>query len=300
MWATASVPSVDRQEGEPGVRSPVLGAIGQELARAVARPQGSVIVVSALIGLAVVVFGLAPAVIAVAPSAGYVPAIWAFGVGASLVVILVAASTAFLPPLLLRGADRAAFVVVCWLGAREGRRAFGRAYRAATVLRGPEAASRWLARTPVTDPLRPVRVEVLLAAGRLEEARAEADDLPARTPFEAFRQREALALVDDQLGHGFDEEALREAIDRIPPGIERIEASASLSVALARRAIPSADWSRPLTEVRASIPGSDLVVLCRDHGLTTFIVLLRRAVLPLVTLFVLMALLLSNGPPVAG
>jgi hypothetical protein len=233
-----------------------------------------------------------PRSVAIGATAG----IWFFAILGAGFFALAVAVIAFLPPLLLRGADRDAVAVHSWLGAREVRRVLGRASRAAELMGTPDAARRWLEQTAPTDEFRPIRFEALLIVGRFDEARTEAEALPDQTPLESYRRSEAIAIADDQAGLPFDEARLREAVAAIPPGMDRTEASVSLAVTLARRALPHGDWRRPLLEVRNLLPESDAVLLTRDFGLTIFDLLARRVVVPFVVLLFVLAGAMSVAP----
>jgi hypothetical protein len=275
---------------------PVFGSLGMALSEALSPLTTTVSVLAVVAAIAVAALGLSAFVIGIGPSVGYTAAIWTFAVGASLLVVLTVAAMAIVPPLLLRGRDRTAMVVHSWVGAREVHRAFGRPARVVAAIGTPELAARWLERTPPTDALRPVRFEASLFLGRLDEARAEVDRFGRRTPLEEFRYVEANALIDEQSGTPLDVPALRQAIARIPAGLDRTEAEASLAVNLARSALPDGDWRGPLIAVRPLIPGSDAAILVRDFGMTTFEVLLRRIGLPIIALIVALAVILSVAP----
>ena len=275
---------------------PVFGSLGTELSRPLARLTTIVSVVAAIIAIAIAAIWLSDVVVGMAPGVGYVTAIWAFAVGASVLVVITMAVMAIVPPLLLRGQDRIAMVVHSWVGAREVRRALGRAARIASIVGSPEETARWLERTPATDALRPLRFEAYLLLGRVDDASAEVDLLTRRTRWEEYRYAEAHAIIEEQRGIPLDEPTLRQAIARIPAGEERIEAEASLAVNLARRALPAGDWRRPLIDVRPRIPGSDAAILVRDFGLTTFEILLRRVGVPVILLIVALAIVLSLAP----
>jgi hypothetical protein len=285
-------PSRVSRTGEP---TPVFGSLGTALSRALTPIVTVVSIAAVVIAIAIAVW-LGDIAVGLEPTLGYIGAIWSFALGASILVVLTIASIAILPPLLLRGRDRAATVVHSWVGAREVRRALGRPGRIVSLIGTPSATARWLERTPATDALRPVRFEAFLLLGRIDEARAEADHFTRRTPWEEYRYLEAHALVDEQEGIALDERSLRDAIARIPPGVERTEAEASLAVNLARRALPDGDWRRPLVAVRPSVPGSDAIILVRDFGVTTFEVLLRSLGLAIIVLIGLLAIFLSFAP----
>ena len=274
----------------------MFGSLGLALSRALTPIATTVSVAAALIAIAIAALWLSGFVIGIAPGVGYAAAVWSFAAGASMLVVLTVAAMGIVPPLLLRGQDRTVTVVHSWVGAREVRRAFGRPARVVGAIGSRDDAARWLERTPPTEALRPVRFEAFIVLGRLDEARAEADRFRRRTPLEEYRYLEAHALIDEQSGIPLDVPALREAIARIPPGVERTEAEASLAVDLARSALPDGDWRGPLVAVRPLIPGSDAAILVRDFGLTTFEVLLRRIGLPIILLIVALAVILSVAP----
>lgn len=212
------------------------------------------------------------------------------------IFVLAVAVIAILPPLLLPRRDRTAFAVHSWIGAREARRAFGRAARVIGLPRDAAAVEAWLARNPATDRNRIVRVDALLLAGRLDDAGVEARLLPERSALEAYRKEEARALIADQAGGPVDEDALRAGVASVPAGIDRAEAAASLAVFRARRALPDGDWRAPLLEARAAIPGSDVRLIVADFGLPVFEILFRKAVLPFTAVLAIIGLSLTALP----
>ena len=273
--------------------APKFGSLGKALSRALS-PIVTVVSIAAVVVAIAITVWLGDLAIGLGPTVGYTGAGGA-SPWSSILVVLVIAVIAIVPPLLLRGRDRAATVVHSWVGAREVRRA--RTRRPRRDLHGtPKATARWLERTPATDALRPVRFEAFLLLGRIDEARAEADRLTRRTPWEDYRYLEAHGLVDEQEGVPLDERSLRDAIARIPPGVDRTEAEASLAVDLARRALPDGDRRRPLVAVRPSVPGSDAVILVRDFGLTTIEVLFRRLGVAIIILIGLLGIVLTLAP----
>lgn len=286
---------------DPDKQPAPIGALGRALVEVLSPIQTAVVVVTL-----VVVFGLLflamtsdaffGAVRTLGESIGTAPALLVAAILASAFFTLAVAVIAFVPPLLLRGDDREVMAVHSWIGAREVRRLLGRASRAAGLMGTPEAALRWLDATPPSDELRPIRFEALLMVGRAEEARAEADALPQRTPLESYRRLEALAMVDDQTGLPFDEVRLREAVAAVPAGIDRTEAEVSLAVTLARRALPDGDWRSPLLDVRELLPESDFVLLTRDFGLTIFDLLARKILVPFLLLFFAITLVAAITP----
>jgi hypothetical protein len=286
---------------ERGSSPAPMGSLGRALVEVLAPLQTAVVLVTLVVTFALLYLSLTAdtfidVVSEVGRRVGATAGIWFFALLAGGFFALAVAIVAFVPPLLLRGADRDAMAVHSWLGAREVRRVLGRPSRAAELMGTPDAARRWLAETPRSEELRPIRFEALLLVGRFDEARTEAEALPDGTPFESYRRSEAIAIVDDQVGLPFDEAALRAAIAAIPPGIDRTEASVSLAVTLARRALPHGDWRRPLLDVRGLLPESDAVLLTRDFGLTIFDILARRVVLPFIVLLFVLALAMTVLP----
>ena len=282
-----------------------IGSLGRAFVSVLAPIQTSVLVVTLVVtfGLLFLIAIADPfhqLVMQVGESIGAAPAIWLFAILAGALLCLDCAVVALVPPLLLRGEDRDAFAVHNWIGAREVRRAFGRASRAADVMGTPEAARRWLEQTEPTEELRPIRFEALMIIGRFEEARTEALAMLQRTPLESYRRVEALAIVDDQTGLPFDEVRLRQTIAAIAPGIDRTEATVSLAVTMARRALPDGDWRAPIVAVRGLLPESDALLLTRDFGLTIFDILARRILVPFLILFFAVAVVMTVAPALLG
>lgn len=273
----------------PSSRAPI-GSLGIVLAGLQARVQTVTLIVTTLVAI-VVAATVVPALATPVGDRFETPvALLILGLVCWAIFTVAVAVIAFLPPLLLPGRDRAVFAANSWIGAREVRRAFGRAARATGLPSDAESAEAWLARNPGADRIRFVRVDALLLAGRFDDARIEAELLPERTPLEAYRKAEARALIADQTGGTVDEDALRAGVAAVPAGIERTEAAVSLAVFRARRALPSGDWRAPLLEVRPAIPGSDIRVLVADFGLPVFEILLRKAVIPFTALLAILGL----------
>ena len=196
------------------------------------------------------------------------------------------AIVAFLPPFLLGRRERTASAVHAWIGAREVRRLFGHPAAAIGIPTTPDEANTWLAAQPDEPRLRPLRLEMLVLSRRFDEARALAKALPQSSTLEQYRVVEGLALVDDQELGEVDLAAVRAALARIPAGIDRVEAVASLAVLEARRAVGSTDWRVPLIAARQGIPGHDWLILVRDHGAPIFRIL-ARSVVPFVALLII-------------
>jgi hypothetical protein len=294
----ACVSEIEGRSARTAVYRPIspIGSLGAALVRMQSRVQTITLFVTTVVGI-VIVANLLPALAdPLAEQLGYVVALWILGVVAWALFVLAIATIAILPPLLLPPRDRAVFAANSWIGAREIRRAVGRASRTDRLPTDARSAEAWLAGTRVSEAIRPVRVDALIMAGRLDDARVEAELLPARTTLEAYRKQEAQALIADQAGSTVDEGALRAAVAAVPAGIDRAEAAASLAVFRARRALPDGDWRAPLLEVRSAIPGSDIRVLLADFGLPMFEILVRKAVVPFTALLLIIALSLTVLP----
>jgi hypothetical protein len=203
------------------------------------------------------------------------------------------AVAAFLPSFLLGSTDRAASALHAWIGAREVRRMFGSATAAMAIPTTPEEAELWLATQPDTPRLRPLRFEMLLLTRRFDEARTAAVHFAGDTPLDDYRRAECLAMVDDQQTGHADLTDTRQALARIPRGIDRAEATASLAVFEARRLVGRGDWRTPLVNARSQVPGSDWSILARDMGWPIFRYLAPRVVLPVAALIVVISLMVT-------
>jgi hypothetical protein len=278
----------------------VLGSLGRALAETQARVQTITLVVTTVATIALVATVLPALAEPLGDRIGPMPALVILGMLCWAIFVAAIAVFAILPPLLLPRRDRAVLAAHSWLGAREVRRAFGRASRAIGLPTDAASADAWLARTPSSDRIRFVRVDALLLAGRTEEASAETELLPDRTPLEAYRKLEARALIADQTGQPVDEAELRTAARALPAGVDRTEAAVSLAVFRARRALPDGDWRAPLLEARASIPGSDVRLLVADLGLPIFEILFRRAAVPFAALLAIIGASVTVLPAIQG
>jgi hypothetical protein len=292
------VDHVDRDQtgaDAPGSPSPI-GSLGIAMASIHARAQTITMVVTTVVAIIVAATVVPALAVPVGDRFPYPIALLILGVLCWVIFVVAVAVIAILPPLLLPRRDRAVFAAHSWIGAREVRRVFGSAARATGLPSDAASAEEWLARNSASDRNRSVRVDALLLAHRFDDARSEAELLPERSPLEAYRKHEALALIADQPGGPVDEDALRAAVASVPVGIDRAEAAASLAVFRARRALPDGDWRAPLLEARRAIPGSDARVIVADFGLPVFEILFRKAVVPFTALLVIVGLSLTVLP----
>ncbi|HEX5147825.1 MAG TPA: hypothetical protein VFW02_02005 [Candidatus Limnocylindrales bacterium] len=273
-----------------------LGSLGRAMVEVQTRVQTITLLVTTVVAIIVVATVVPALAVPVGDRFAYPIALLILGVLCWAIFVLAVAVVAILPPLLLPRRDRAVFAAHSWIGAREVRRAFGRAARVIDLPADAESAELWLARNPATDRNRFVRVDAHLLAGHVDDARIETELLPERSPLEAYRKDEARALLADQTGGTVDEDALRAAVASLPAGIDRTEAAVSLAVFRARRALPDGDWRAPLLEARPAIPGSDVRVLVADFGLPAFEILVRKVVLPFTALLVVIGLSLTALP----
>lgn len=154
--------------------------------------------------------------------------------------------------------SRRAFEAFSWLGEWELARA-----RATVggVPTSPDDAERWLAAHPegaITnlDAL-PIRIEILLLAGRFEDARAAIERLPTITPWDRFEKASLVDLVDWRAGRDGDVPAMERAAEEVLPidGDERLRADVTIAVAKVRRRMAdgraaAGDAAQPLLDVR--------------------------------------------------
>jgi hypothetical protein len=273
-----------------------MGSLGRTMAGVHARAQTITLLVTTVVAM-IVTSTVLPAITEPVGDRFDAPiALLILGVACWAIFVLAVAVIAILPPLLLPKRDRAVFATNSWIGAREIRRAFGRASRARRFPTDPASAEAWLSRNPASARNRFVRVDALILAGRFDDARIETELLPGASPLEAYRKEEARALIEDQMSGTVDEDALRAGVAAVPGGIDRAEAAASLAVFRARRALPDGDWRAPLLEARSAIPGSDVRVLVADFGLPCFEILFRKAVVPFTAVMLIIFLSLTVLP----
>ena len=152
--------------------------------------------------------------------------------------------------LLLQPADvRRAQDVVTWLNGWEAERWQHEIGRRLTAV--PRATPAMLDALPDTIALRPLRVELLAASGRLEEARERLAQLPRDTAWQRFERTalaEWIAWWHDLPG---DRSALRAAAAEVEDGERRLAARAMTAAAEARRAaVEGGDAVAPLAAMR--------------------------------------------------
>lgn len=144
---------------------------------------------------------------------------------------------------------RRAIDVMTWLNGWETERWQAELGRRLTAL--PRAAPAMVDSLPDTMGLRPLRVELLTATGRLEEARERLSMLPTDTPWQRFERAalaEWIAWWADQPG---ERDAMRAALPEIEEGERHLAARVMLAAAEARRAATSGgDAIGPLSSVR--------------------------------------------------
>ena len=112
------------------------------------------------------------------------------------------------------------------------------------------AARRWLEGHPETPETGLHRVDVLLFAGEVEEARAVAERMPLGTAWQRFERELQREYVARAAG---DEEnaALADAAEALTDPRERRTADVSVATGTAvRAAAAGGDWRRPLAEAR--------------------------------------------------
>lgn len=115
----------------------------------------------------------------------------------------------------------------------------------------PRATPAVVDTLPDTMGLRPLRVELLAAIGRLDEARERLVLLPTDTPWQRFEHAALAEWVAWWAGEPGDREAMRAAVPEIEDAERRLAARAMLAAADARRAATSGgDAIGPLSALR--------------------------------------------------
>jgi hypothetical protein len=155
--------------------------------------------------------------------------------------------------------SRRAFEAFSWLGEWE----LARAHSAigGELPTSPQQAVDWLSANPegpITLPEQlPVRIEILLFAERIDEARAMLERLPTGTPWERFEHAALRDLVDWRAGGDGDLAGMREAAAEIQPrdGDDRLRAEVTIAVARVRRLMAEGratpdEAVKPFLEVR--------------------------------------------------
>ncbi|MGQ0608813.1 MAG: hypothetical protein ACT4OQ_10180 [Chloroflexota bacterium] len=147
------------------------------------------------------------------------------------------------------GAVRRAHDVMTWLNGWETERWQGELGRRLTAL--PRATPAMVDALPDTMGLRPLRIELLAANGRIDEARERLALLPNDTPWQRFERAaltEWVAWWSDAPGN---RDEMRRAAEAIEDEERRLAARAMVAAADARRAAMSGgDAVGPLAAVR--------------------------------------------------
>ena len=147
---------------------------------------------------------------------------------------------------------RRAHDVLTWLNGWESERWQAELGRRLTAV--PRATPAMVDALPDTMGLRPLRVELLAANGRLDEARERLASLPTDTPWQRFEHAamaEWIAWWSDEPG---DRGEMRRAAETIEDAERRLAARAMVAAAEARRAaVSGGDAMRPLSELRDAL-----------------------------------------------
>jgi hypothetical protein len=273
-------------EAVPGKPTPI-GALGAATVRDLERPTAMAFVLGAILAI-----GSIPAGLWVYSALGMRPSLTVLGIVGVAGFVAALASAAFLPGLLLTARPRAALVAHVWLGAREFRRAFGSRDVAVGFPVTPAEVPAWIAGHPETDANREVLVELHLMSGDFVAARQAIDRLPSSTPRERFTVTMLGAMVAYQAAEPVDDEALTQAVEALPEGVDAVEAAVAVATLEARRALPDGDWREPMVRGRSLIPEGDLPILFRDFGAVNFRTILRK-VWPVLALLVALTLILG-------
>ena len=168
--------------------------------------------------------------------------------GAAAFVAVMAPLWLFLQP----SSVRRAHDVLTWLNGWETERWQRELGRRLTAI--PRATPAMVDSLPDTLGLRPLRVELLAADGRLDEARGRLAALPADTPWQRF-ERASLAEWIAWWADGPDNVAdMRAAATAIEDQERRLAARVMTAAAQARRAaVAGGDAMTPLSDVREAL-----------------------------------------------
>jgi hypothetical protein len=176
---------------------------------------------------------------------------WWLGTALTIVLGAALATEAYLRALHPR--SRRAMEAFMWLGhqARDEARAASRGGIPTTR----SGAARWLRRHVPRDEdpreVREMRVDALLLAGRVPEARAAAEALPSATPEDRFGRAAALDFVDWWTGGEGDVPTMVEAAAAIEPAGSQSRLRAEVAVAVAK--VRHHAGSAPVTTVDQAV-----------------------------------------------
>ena len=149
-------------------------------------------------------------------------------------------------------AVRRAHDVLTWLNGWETERWQAELGRRLTAV--PRATPAMVDALPDTMGLRPLRVELLAANGRLDEARERLASLPTDTPWQRFERAALSEWVAWWAGEPERTDDMRRAVGEIEDEDRRLAASVMAGAAEARRmAISGGDAMRPLSELRDAL-----------------------------------------------
>lgn len=144
---------------------------------------------------------------------------------------------------------RRAIDVMTWLNGWETERWQGELGRRLTAL--PRATPAIVDSLPDTMGLRPLRIELLTAIGRLDEARERLALLPTDTPWQRFEHAALSEWIAWWADQPRDHDAMRAALPEIEDEERRLAARVMLAAAEARRAATSGgDAIGPLSALR--------------------------------------------------
>ena len=144
---------------------------------------------------------------------------------------------------------RRAYDVMTWLNGWESERWQDELGRRLTAL--PRATPAMVDALPDTMGLRPLRVELLAANGRLDEARQRLALLPTDTPWQRFEREALTEWVAWWSDEPADLSGMRGAVDEIEDEERRLAARVTVAAAEARRAATAGgDAVGPLSAMR--------------------------------------------------
>ena len=258
--------------------APAIGDVGRAFAAASGRAEIIGIAVAAVVGpLVSILVNLGLALTPLRRVWLELPLAW-LSFSDAFFVLLLGVLWTVVAVALMPARIRPAMEAFTWAGERslEAMRAATGSDHAPT---SPDAARRWLDRTPETAANRWIRVEALLLAGEQDEARATAERMTDDDPVAAWQRADALATVDFVATGSVDLDAYRAAVAALE-GDVALDGAAGLAIMESRIAIATgAAWVAPLTAVRERI-GRDA------HGILWRRYLLRRlrAALPIMAL----------------
>lgn len=282
-----------------GPKAPAIGDVGRAFIAATRRAELIGILIAVLVGpLITVLVSLALAMTSIGEAWTGFPFPWLSISDLVFVALLgllwTAGAVWFVPR-----AVRPALEAFTWAGERS-LEALGSATGSERIPTSPEQADRWLARIQETDANRWARAEVLLIAGRFDEARETIERMSEATAEDRATRADLQATVDLVSRGTADLGPLREALSELG-GEARLATVVDMAILETRLALAAGtDWRGPLTAARAQLGVAADGILWRGYAMRRLRVLAPVMLVVAVAFGLAKLVLFGSSVPVAA